>query len=735
MFWKFGFHQPSAIDSILTRESFTLTEILDEEDVLQECRNQNKGLNEYLSKDEVVRELLNLISTVPEGAPDDRMRFKYANVASEVLTSDTQTIIESICQGESLDLLWGILDAPAPLNPIVASYFTKVIYMLLNKRTELITQYIYNSQGIFNKMISHLGTSAIMDVLRRMTGVESGDDGVALMQWLAGEKQLVAILVGMFDTAESGTDAILLTNISTLIQDLISDGRKEAIELQEFSSPSPFLNQLQSEDHLSVLLKNVLESGDKLALELGLPILLALLDDPVRGEDEAPLSEMDIKRHEDEIEIIMKSLLPRLGAIQKLLVGDSEARNLGRTRLNAARVLEAMVLATGQKQGPDGASVDNQLIEIGTIPVLLDLFEKFTENNFLHKHVTSIVEQILSNPKQEDNSSAPLFCHLFENDFLARIIRMFETSDAREAQCKAKRCGYMGHLTKIANSVVDCGAVDQLYPESETDEAKVALRSKWLEFKKTSLDVINKRNLQQLGGKPPTLAESSGEEEDDDEVLYASNEDPAGAGLAFQHFLHQRIAVDFPSNEFTFDDDDDDVDEDDDDGEDGEPDGTLAGDYGTTEYFGDAKPPAAATSSVTEEGTEWQIHEPAEDGTTPASTGSNWADFDAQPDANANAPVAPLDLGTESTPGAAEEGVESVAEVAGDPVESSTPIDAPATGWANFDAPPGEAGAEQTEPAADGADAGTTPAVVKPSPGPESTVDISGGGGIFSSSA
>jgi hypothetical protein len=37
MFWKFGFHTPSAIDGILARDDFTLQELLDDEDILQEC--------------------------------------------------------------------------------------------------------------------------------------------------------------------------------------------------------------------------------------------------------------------------------------------------------------------------------------------------------------------------------------------------------------------------------------------------------------------------------------------------------------------------------------------------------------------------------------------------------------------------------------------------------------------------------------------------------------------------
>lgn len=94
MFWKFGFHTPSAIDGILARDDFTLEELLDDDDVLQECRNQNQKLTEFLSTPEIVKQLLDYVTKEPAGAIDDRQRFKFPNVASEILTTDTQGIMQ-----------------------------------------------------------------------------------------------------------------------------------------------------------------------------------------------------------------------------------------------------------------------------------------------------------------------------------------------------------------------------------------------------------------------------------------------------------------------------------------------------------------------------------------------------------------------------------------------------------------------------------------------------------------
>lgn len=47
-FWKnFGFYTASAIDTILDSQDFTLEQLLDEDDILQETKAQNKKLIDW----------------------------------------------------------------------------------------------------------------------------------------------------------------------------------------------------------------------------------------------------------------------------------------------------------------------------------------------------------------------------------------------------------------------------------------------------------------------------------------------------------------------------------------------------------------------------------------------------------------------------------------------------------------------------------------------------------------
>nr|KAF6267601.1 protein phosphatase 6 regulatory subunit 2 [Myotis myotis] len=165
-------------------------------------------------------------------------------------------------------------------------------------------------------------------------------------------------------------------------------------------------------------------------------------------------------------------------------------------------------------------SINQELCRLNTMGLLLDLFFKYTWNNFLHLQVELCVAAILSHAPREDraeasgpesgDSESPLpaashpestmVTHLFQKCCLVqRILEAWEANDHTQAAGGMRR-GNMGHLTRIANAVVrnlERGAMQT--PVSEVIQGLPAdCRGRWESFVEETLTETNRRNAVDL---------------------------------------------------------------------------------------------------------------------------------------------------------------------------------------------------------------------------------------------
>lgn len=103
MFWKFDLNATSHVDKLLEKEDVTLHELMDEDDVLQECKAQNRKLLDFLCRPQCMEELVSLVTRDPPLDMDEKVRFKY------VLRWYWPAVLE-------LSLGWGSSLVPAPRN-------------------------------------------------------------------------------------------------------------------------------------------------------------------------------------------------------------------------------------------------------------------------------------------------------------------------------------------------------------------------------------------------------------------------------------------------------------------------------------------------------------------------------------------------------------------------------------------------------------------------------------------
>ncbi|XP_052017184.1 serine/threonine-protein phosphatase 6 regulatory subunit 2 isoform X4 [Apodemus sylvaticus] len=536
MFWKFDLNTTSHVDKLLDKEHVTLQELMDEDDILQECKAQNQKLLDFLCRQQCMEELVNLITQDPPQDMEEKVRFKYPNTACELLTCDVPQISDRLGEDESLlSLLYDFLDQEPPLNPLLASFFSKTIGNLIARKTEQVITFLKKKDKFISLILKHIGTSALMDLLLRLV---SCVEPVALRQevlhWLNEEK----IIQRLVELIHPHQDEDRQSNASQALCDIIRLGRDQGSQLQETVEPDPLLTALESQDCVEQLLKNMFD-GDQTesCLVSGMQVLLALLE-PRRVGTEGSVDSFSqgLERSYSVSSSILRGIEPWLKNFHQLLLNPPKKKAilttigvleepLGNARLHGARLMAALLHT-------NTPSINQELCRLNTMDLLLDLFFKYTWNNFLHFQVELCIAAILSHAAREEQTEASgsdgkveplqgsgdgtetletgpsipsppentMVTHLFQKCCLVqRILEAWEANDHTQAAGGMRR-GNMGHLTRIANAVVQ--NLEQGPVQTHISEVIRGLpadcRGRWESFVEETLMETNRRNTVDL---------------------------------------------------------------------------------------------------------------------------------------------------------------------------------------------------------------------------------------------
>lgn len=90
-----------------------------------------------LSRSDILRELVFLTTREPPDESEEAVRYKYASIACELLTSELPQIIQALAREQFLlDELYAFLEVDSPLNPLLASFFSRIMGVLISKASE-----------------------------------------------------------------------------------------------------------------------------------------------------------------------------------------------------------------------------------------------------------------------------------------------------------------------------------------------------------------------------------------------------------------------------------------------------------------------------------------------------------------------------------------------------------------------------------------------------------------------
>ncbi|XP_067850101.1 serine/threonine-protein phosphatase 6 regulatory subunit 3 isoform X2 [Heptranchias perlo] len=518
MFWKFDLHTSSHIDTLLEKEDVTLTELMDEEDVLQECKAQNRKLLDFLIRSQSMEDLVTYITQEPPDDMDEKMRYKYPNISCELLTSDVAQLNDRLAEDEPLlTRLYSFLQNEPPLNPLLASFFSKVLSILISRKPDQIIAFLRKRDAFVSLMLKHIGTSALMDLLLRLlTCIEPPQLRQDVLNWLNEEK----IIQQLIEMVHPSQDEDRHSNASQSLCEIIRLSRDQMIQMQSSPEPDPLLSTIEKQETLEYLLTNVLDKEKtESAIVNCIQILLTLLETR-RPAFEGQLEICPTGMNQAAFSVsnsTLQAIRQRLKDFHQILLEPPKKSAMkttwgvldtpvGNTRLNVVRLV-ASLLQTNTH------GINSELVELNTMDVLLDMYFRYVWNNFLHVQVEICIATILGSPPSHDASTANniednpdtareniLIKHLFQKcQLIQRILDAWENNEKEQSE-GGRRRGYMGHLTRIANAVVhnaekgpNSVLMNQLLKDLSED-----YRERWEAFTTGSLAETNKKNTVDL---------------------------------------------------------------------------------------------------------------------------------------------------------------------------------------------------------------------------------------------
>ncbi|KAK6825977.1 SIT4 phosphatase-associated protein [Apiospora arundinis] len=310
MFWRFGgYANISTIDTILDKQDFQLEDLLDESDLIQELKQHNTKLIEYLREEKVLEKLLEYVvapKLEPVENPDvedkeeeekkgksrlsfsrprasssatndgevhedevEKKRNRYAYVAAEVLSSDNWSIYEALMESTSLlRNFWNFLKLPAPLDPLQASYFTKVNESLFDKKTEEMLDLLKSLDGAVADMLRHVDCPMVMDLLLKIISLERTDSGQGVVEWLY-TKDVMPTLLSFLGPEHSWATQ---TSAGDFIKAIITVSANASQNEQACIGPNELTRQLVSKDCVEKLISYMLGGGNPLTVGVGIII-------------------------------------------------------------------------------------------------------------------------------------------------------------------------------------------------------------------------------------------------------------------------------------------------------------------------------------------------------------------------------------------------------------------------------------------------------------------------------
>lgn len=429
MFWEKTYTPSQNTEALLNKENVTVEEFLDEDDILQECKSQKNIIN-YFTRPDVIKRLVELITTEPSEDLPLAQRFRHANMACEVLTLGLPSLNSKLLSdNDILHTLYSYLENEPPLNPLLSSFFSKTFSMLLTKNFDQdwflyqkmclqLIEYIKSQGNFLDLIFRHFATPVIPDLLMQMLNdVQGGALKKNLYEWLTEERLVERLIATLGDAKESDKHA----NSAEFLCELITQGRSMRQNEQEndsfepaFVGSNPLLQKIESEQTITSLLNVILEpSVSENAIISGILVVLTIVK-PVAFVDDSTdrariIQERERDNHDNIISTVIRVVGPRLKEFIEILRNPPVKPNMlingakilppfGSTRLEICRLFTVLLQTEDE-------NITKAICETDYFNTILALFKDYCWNNFLHSEVEKCLRIVFTPSPSYNNTS------------------------------------------------------------------------------------------------------------------------------------------------------------------------------------------------------------------------------------------------------------------------------------------------------------------------------------------
>eukprot|EP01083_Nonionella_stella_P065309 171006_1 len=462
----------------------------------------------------------------------ERVKLKYPYLASEIINCQIPAILDSILNESApfLDMLFDFIQQHPPLNAVLTNYWRSCVVGLVRRNSSVILKYIRTRKNLLSWLVSHIRDQSIMELVIALgwdPAIEELKELDEVADWM-NEEELVPKLIATL--APNRTPDEHSAASYTLVDIVAKTSRSTNLVL--------FYN-LASETQIAALMNHMF-AGNRSSLLESLSVLLALLHhypnvsaekqqfgDEYREEPPPPPPQemnanplaiappqSETKQEEEEeecdefidsIPAVVRAVCCRLGDF-KILLETAPSQSLKLPFVELAPPLgpvrhKVVDMIVALMRTPSDV-VSLKLRSLGLIVQCIDLFFLYPWNNLLHGSVEHIIQMVVS------GDCSILKKALFEDcDFLNRILSARQLS-ATHQETQSFRLGYMGHITRVSNTIVEFAKRNQQlldYMESNKE---------WMKFIADDLKLENEQLNTQLGGHRPSAL--NGDDADND---------------------------------------------------------------------------------------------------------------------------------------------------------------------------------------------------------------------------